>query len=184
MGNLGGSASDEIDAPLDEVWAVVEDVLTAPEWQGGLDAMSALEHDGEGRATVVETESDIKVKRVKARVRFSYDGPTRLSWTQEQGDMKSVQGAWELEDLGAGRTRAFTRLTLMSLSVSTTVARPSPSCSSALMASRPPCHSGAVSTSSTTAHTSSRGASISSLALPPRFPITILLCRRPGHFLR
>jgi|NGEPerStandDraft_6_1074524.scaffolds.fasta_scaffold20097_3 carbon monoxide dehydrogenase subunit G len=106
MGNLGGSASDEIDAPLDEVWAVVEDVLTAPEWQGGLDAMSALEHDGEGRATVVETESDIKVKRVKARVRFSYDGPTRLSWTQEQGDMKSVQGAWELEDLGAGRTRA------------------------------------------------------------------------------
>jgi carbon monoxide dehydrogenase subunit G len=106
MGNLGGSASDEIDAPLDEVWAVVENVLTAPEWQGGLDAMSALEHDGEGRATVVETESDIKVKRVKARVRFSYDGPTRLSWTQEQGDMKSVQGAWELEDLGAGRTRA------------------------------------------------------------------------------
>ena len=106
MGNLGGSASDEIDAPLDEVWAVVEDVLTAPEWQGGLDAMSALEHDGEGRPTVVETESDIKVKRVKARVRFSYDGPTRLSWTQEQGDMKSVQGAWELEDLGAGRTRA------------------------------------------------------------------------------
>jgi carbon monoxide dehydrogenase subunit G len=106
MGNLGGSASDEIDAPLDEVWAVVEDVLTAPEWQGGLDAMSALEHDGEGRPTVVETESDIKVKRVKARVRFSYDGPTRLSWTQEQGDMKSVQGSWELEDLGAGRTRA------------------------------------------------------------------------------
>ena len=106
MGNLGGSASDEIDAPLDEVWTVVEDVLTAPEWQGGLDAMSALEHDGEGRPTVVETESDIKVKRVKARVRFSYDGPTRLSWTQEQGDMKSVQGSWELEDLGAGRTRA------------------------------------------------------------------------------
>ena len=68
--------------------------------------MSALEHDQQGRATLVETESDIKVRRVKARVRFHYDGPTQLRWTQEKGDMKSLEGAWELEDLGAGRTRA------------------------------------------------------------------------------
>ena len=106
MGHLGGTASDEIDAPLAEVWAVVEDVLTAPDWQGGLDAMSALEHDAEGRPTLVETESDIKVRRVKAQVRFRYLGPTRLEWTQEQGDMRSVEGSWELEDLGDGRTRA------------------------------------------------------------------------------
>jgi hypothetical protein len=85
---------------------VVEDVLIAPEWQGGMDAMTALEEDSEGRPTLVETESDIKVRRIKARVRFNYEGPTRLSWTQEKGDMKSVQGAWDLEDLGGGRTRA------------------------------------------------------------------------------
>jgi hypothetical protein len=106
MAHLGGSASSEIEAPLEEVWAVVEDVLSAPEWQGGLDAMSALERDEQGRATLVETENDIKVRTVKARVRFSYEGPVRLSWTQEQGDMKSVEGAWELEDLGGGRTLA------------------------------------------------------------------------------
>jgi Polyketide cyclase / dehydrase and lipid transport len=106
MARLGGSASAEIDAPLPQVWAVVEDVLTAPQWQGGLDKISALEHDGDGRPTLVETENDLKVRRVKARVRFRYDGPGRLSWTQEQGDMKSVEGAWELADLGDGRTRA------------------------------------------------------------------------------
>jgi carbon monoxide dehydrogenase subunit G len=106
MAHLGGSASSEIEAPLEEVWAVVEDVLTAPEWQGGLDAMSALERDASGRATLVETENDIKVRRIKARVRFTYAAPERLGWTQEQGDMKSVEGAWTLEDLGAGRTRA------------------------------------------------------------------------------
>jgi hypothetical protein len=106
MGHLGGSASSEIDAPLEDVWAVVEDVLSAPDWQGGLDGARALEHDQAGRATLVETESDIKVRRVKACVRFTYDGPTRLSWTQEQGDMKSVEGAWELEELGEDRTRA------------------------------------------------------------------------------
>jgi ribosome-associated toxin RatA of RatAB toxin-antitoxin module len=110
MGNLGGSASAEINAPLEEVWAVVEDVLTAPDWQGGLDKMTALEHDEQGRPTLVETENDIKVRRVKAQVRFDYDGPTRLSWTQVKGDMKSVHGAWELEDLGGGRTKATFRL--------------------------------------------------------------------------
>ncbi len=106
MAHLAGSASSEVDAPLAEVWAVVEDVLSAPDWQGGLDAMTALEHDAEGRPTLVETENDLKVRRVKARVRFRYEGPTRLAWTQEQGDMKSVEGAWELEDLDGRRTRA------------------------------------------------------------------------------
>ena len=37
MGHLGGSASVAIDAPLEEVWAVLQDVLAAPEWQGGLE---------------------------------------------------------------------------------------------------------------------------------------------------
>jgi uncharacterized membrane protein len=106
MGHLGGSASVVIDAPLDEVWAVVEDVLTAPEWQGGLDGMRALDRDAEGRPTLVETENDIKVRKVKSQVRFAYEGPGRLSWTQVKGDMKSVEGAWELEDAGDGRTKA------------------------------------------------------------------------------
>jgi carbon monoxide dehydrogenase subunit G len=104
---LGGSSSAEIDAPLDTVWAVVEDVLVAPEWQGGLVSMSALERDSDGRPTLVETQNDLKVRTVKTRVRFFYDeAPTRLSWRQEKGDMKSVEGSWTLEDIGDGRTRA------------------------------------------------------------------------------
>lgn len=110
MAMLSGSAHVEIDAPLEQVWAIVEDVLDAPNWQGGLDAMSALEHDGDGRPTLVETENDLRVRRVKTRVRFAYDGPTRLSWSQEKGDLKSVEGAWLLEDLGAGRTHATYKL--------------------------------------------------------------------------
>jgi carbon monoxide dehydrogenase subunit G len=106
MAHLGGSASSEIDAPLSDVWAAIEDVLTAPDWQGGLDSMTALEQDDEDRPVLVETENDIKVRRIRARVRFYYEGPTRLSWKQEQGEMKSVDGSWELEDLGGGRTRA------------------------------------------------------------------------------
>jgi carbon monoxide dehydrogenase subunit G len=107
MGRMGGTASAEVDAPLEAVWAVVEDVLTAPDWQGGLKAITALERDGEGRPTLVESVSDIKVRHVKTQVRFSYEPPTRLSWVQEKGDLKSVEGSWLLEDLGDGRTRAI-----------------------------------------------------------------------------
>jgi len=106
MARMGGTASVEIEAPLDRVWAVVEDVLSAPEWQGGLVTISPLERDTDGRPTLVESESDVKVRHVTTQARFSYEPPTRLSWTQEKGDLKSVEGFWMLEDLGDGRTRA------------------------------------------------------------------------------
>jgi carbon monoxide dehydrogenase subunit G len=106
MANVTGSSTAEIDAPLDQVWEVVEDVEDAPNWQGGLKGLRALERDGEGRAIVVEADNDAKVLSVKSTVRFQYDGPTRLSWSQEKGQLKSVDGRWELEDLGDGRTRA------------------------------------------------------------------------------
>jgi uncharacterized membrane protein len=106
MATVNGSSTAEIDAPLDQVWAIVEDVEDAPNWQGGLKGVRALERDGEGRAIVVEADNDAKVLSVKSTVRFEYAGPTRLSWRQEKGQLKSVEGSWELEELGDGRTRA------------------------------------------------------------------------------
>lgn len=106
MGNLTGTSTADIDAPLDQVWALLEDVEQAPEWQGGLKQVTAIERDGEGRAVLCESHSDGKVRTIKSNVRFVYNGPTRLSWNQEKGDLKSVDGSWELEDLGNGRTRA------------------------------------------------------------------------------
>jgi carbon monoxide dehydrogenase subunit G len=106
MAPITGSSTADINAPLDEVWALVEDVERAPEWQGGLKDIEALEHDDDGRATLVESETDAKVRSVKSIVRFAYEPPTRLSWTQEKGELKSVVGSWALEDLGDGRTRA------------------------------------------------------------------------------
>jgi ribosome-associated toxin RatA of RatAB toxin-antitoxin module len=106
MSNLTGSSTAEIDAPRDRVWALVQDVESAPRWQGGLKSVKALERDGEGRATRCEAETDAKVLTVKSIVRFTYEGSDTLRWTQEKGDLKSVDGSWELEDLGGDRTRA------------------------------------------------------------------------------
>jgi carbon monoxide dehydrogenase subunit G len=110
MAKISGSSTAEIGAPIDDVWNVVEDVLSAPDWQGGLKDMEELERDADGHVTLVESSNDAKVRTIKSTVRFRYDGPTRLEWSQEKGELKSVDGAWELEDLGGGRTQATYRL--------------------------------------------------------------------------
>ena len=58
------------------------------------------------RAVRCESHTDAKVRTVKSIVRFTYGGPTSLTWRQEKGDLKSVEGSWELEELDGDRTRA------------------------------------------------------------------------------
>ena len=106
MGKIAGERTVEIDAPVQRVFDIAADIENAPAWQGSLKDVDVLERDGEGRPELVETESDAKVKTVKARLRFSYDPPNEIRWTQEKGDVKALVGWWTLEDLGGDRTRA------------------------------------------------------------------------------
>ncbi|MDQ4025046.1 MAG: SRPBCC family protein [Actinomycetota bacterium] len=106
MGNIKGDRSVEIDAPIERCYEIAADIENAPDWQGSLKDVEVLERDGERRPLVVETQSDAKVKTVRARLRFSYDPPTGIRWVQEKGDTKSLTGSWRFEDLGGGRTRA------------------------------------------------------------------------------
>ena len=106
MGTISGERSVEIDAPMERCYEIASDINHAPEWQGSLKDVEVLERDGERRALLVETESDAKVKTVKATLRFSYEPPTAIRWVQEKGDTKSLIGSWTFDDLGDGRTRA------------------------------------------------------------------------------
>jgi uncharacterized membrane protein len=106
MGKITGARSVEIDAPIQRVFDIAADIEGAPAWQGSLKDVEVVERDGDGRATVVDTVNDAKVKTVKNKLRFSYDAPTAITWRQEKGDVKSLDGRWTLEDLGGDRTRA------------------------------------------------------------------------------
>jgi hypothetical protein len=68
--------------------------------------MRALERDDEGHAILCQAEADAKVRTIKSTVRYTYNAPTTLAWRQEKGELKSVDGRWELKDLGGSRTRA------------------------------------------------------------------------------
>lgn len=106
MGLIEGERSVEIDAPIERCYEIAADIEHAVEWQGSLRDVEVLERDSEKRAELVETESDAKVKRVKAILRFSYEPTERIDWVQEKGDTKSLEGYWVFEDLGGDRTQA------------------------------------------------------------------------------
>jgi uncharacterized membrane protein len=106
MGTIDGSASVEIEAPIAEVFEVAADVEGSPRWQPEIKVAEVRKRDADGRQVLVHTETDGKVRTLNSDLRFSYDEPTGLSWVQEDGDLKSVEGSWAFEDLGDDRTRA------------------------------------------------------------------------------
>jgi uncharacterized membrane protein len=106
MGTISGERSVEIDAPMERCYEIASNIDRAPDWQGSLKDVEVLERDDMKRALLVETESDAKVKTVRSTLRFSYEEPTAIRWTQEKGETKSLTGSWTFEDLGEGRTRA------------------------------------------------------------------------------
>ena len=106
MARIDASRTVEIDAPLERVYEIAADVPGAERWRNQVVSIEVLETDAEGRATLVEEVTDAKVKKVMNRLRFSYDPPNEMGWEQEKGELKSVEGSWELEDLGGDRTRA------------------------------------------------------------------------------
>jgi len=110
MGTIDGSASTEIEAAIEKVYAIAADVEGSTRWQPEIKVAECIERDAEGNQVLVHMETDAKVRRLGSEMRFGYEATSRITWAQEDGDLKSVEGSWELEDLGGGRTRATYRL--------------------------------------------------------------------------
>jgi uncharacterized protein YndB with AHSA1/START domain len=106
MADLEGSSWVDVDAPIERCFAIIADVERAPAWQGAMQNARALEYDAQGRPILVEAHIHAIVANVTVWLRFDYLEPTGMRWTRERGDLKSLSGAWQLEDRGGGRTRA------------------------------------------------------------------------------
>jgi ribosome-associated toxin RatA of RatAB toxin-antitoxin module len=110
MAKLSDSASTEIEAPIDSVWAIVQDVAAWPEWQATLGSLDILETDADGRAAQCAVEFDAKVTKIKMKLACSYAPPTTMSFERTSGDLSALSGSWTLEDLGGDRTGATYQL--------------------------------------------------------------------------
>jgi ribosome-associated toxin RatA of RatAB toxin-antitoxin module len=110
MAKLSDSASTEIEAPIDAVWAIVQDVAAWPEWQATLGSLDILETDADGRATRCAVEFDAKITQIKMKLECAYSPPTTMSFERVSGDLSALSGSWQLADLGDGRTAATYQL--------------------------------------------------------------------------
>lgn len=110
--SISGSATTDIDAPIQKVYEIAADAAGAPRWQPEIKSTEVLERDAQGQQVLVEMETDLKVKTIDVVMRFSYDEPNGLSWVQQKGALKSVEGSWSFEDLGNDRTRATYEMTV------------------------------------------------------------------------
>jgi ribosome-associated toxin RatA of RatAB toxin-antitoxin module len=106
VADLEGSERIEVDAPVERCFEVAADIERAPEWQGTMRSARVLERDADGRPSLVETELDASVTRLRVCLRFTYEAPERIFWRRERGDLRTLEGSWHLEGFGEARTRA------------------------------------------------------------------------------
>ncbi len=109
---IHGEATTTIDRPIADVFAIAADVEGSPRWQPEIKDVEVLERDADGRQVLVRTLTNGGVRDLKADLEFSYEEPTGISWRQSKGDLKSIDGSWEFEDLGDGTTRATYEMTV------------------------------------------------------------------------
>jgi ribosome-associated toxin RatA of RatAB toxin-antitoxin module len=107
---IRGEQSTDIGASPEVVFAVASDLERYPDWQDFLQRVHVRERDPEGRPTLVEAEADAKVTALKLVLRATREAPHRVAWRSEGGDVKALNGAFDLAEAGPGRTRATFRL--------------------------------------------------------------------------
>ncbi len=101
----------EIDASRAACFAVLLDFDAYTEWQPALKSAAVHERDDEGRGSLVEFTADALVQEIRYTVRYRYTVPERMWWELVEGNIKSGDGEFALDELGGPqRTRATYRL--------------------------------------------------------------------------
>jgi coenzyme Q-binding protein COQ10 len=89
-------------APLDNVYSVIVDYQSYPEFVDGVSSVNILEQDEQGAR--VEYALNL-IKKFTYILKLTHKAPNQVSWELESGDIfKKNSGSWSLIDLGNGET--------------------------------------------------------------------------------
>jgi ribosome-associated toxin RatA of RatAB toxin-antitoxin module len=105
MPSYGDCRTIEIDAPPQACFDALTDVERLPEWQSAVCEAEVIERDAEGRAAVVEYVVDARFKKVRYRLRQTYDPPRLVRSEYLGGDFRDFAGEWRFLDLPPDRTK-------------------------------------------------------------------------------
>lgn len=101
-----GSHETTLPASPEDAFAVMTDYAALPEWQGPLKRSEVLTRYDDGLARDVEYEIDVKLRRVRYKLRHSYQRPNEIDSEYVEGDFNCLEGRWRFEPAKGGRTRA------------------------------------------------------------------------------
>ena len=90
-----------IDAPADEVMAVIADFERYPEWVQGMKQVEILESDAQGRGKLVHFDLDATPIKDSYTLDYDWSRPNALSWTLTEGKMlRALNGTYTLAEQG------------------------------------------------------------------------------------
>jgi hypothetical protein len=110
--SVHSSDTVRIDAPLEDVLAVVRDVDGQADWWPGMLASEVLASDADGRVARARLVNDVKVAKDEFELDYTHTD-TSMAWTLagRSSAQKEQAGSWTLADRG-GATEATLALTI------------------------------------------------------------------------
>ena len=94
MPSYGDCRSIAVAAPPEACFAALADVPRLPEWQRAVCDVEILERDADGRAAVVAYTVDARIRRVRYRLRQTYEPPRTVRSEYLGGDFRAFSGEW------------------------------------------------------------------------------------------
>ncbi|MFZ4511493.1 MAG: SRPBCC family protein [Candidatus Nanopelagicales bacterium] len=109
MGAVSGSESVTINAPLDEVLAVVRNIPGQVEWFPGCVSAQVLSTDADGLPSRARQVNDVKVAKDEFEVDYAHTD-SGMSWklVAPSKAQKDASGSWALVSKGAGTQATLT----------------------------------------------------------------------------
>jgi hypothetical protein len=109
MGAVSGSESVTINAPLDEVLAVVRNIPGQVEWFPGCVSAQVLSTDADGLPSRARQVNDVKVAKDEFEVDYAHTD-SGMSWklVAPSKAQKDASGSWSLSAKGSGTEATLT----------------------------------------------------------------------------
>jgi hypothetical protein len=97
LGLPGIRAMFTISASRDELWEMLTDYKNFPKIYGGIDSLSVLAEDEHSAKVEIFQTALVKKLRFVLQRNYVREG-YRLTWERLSGDLKYIQGSWEIID--------------------------------------------------------------------------------------
>lgn len=106
-------SSTTVDAPPEQVMAVIEDFASYPEWAGEVRSADVTEVGADGRPAEVKFVMDAGVIKDEYTLRYDWSGADRVSWSLVDGKLLTeLDGSYDLVATPDGGTEVTYRLSV------------------------------------------------------------------------